>query len=287
MVNLELYTGLFTLQGIYIPVFFESEYDIRNTDWALLDHYEKQVGDVQVNEEEPANTFDNGETGARLSSTLGRVDFAFSYLYAFEDVGTIDSLTVPPGFVAAFSSRVIKDLVEFAHNTGQPINLLYDRQHIAGFEFETTLGPFGLRGDVAYTDDVSYLTDQLQRIRKPVIQYVVGADYNGPAAFYLNVQFGQVFIEDFQDNIILADKQSENISGTVSKGFFDEDLKLEFRWFYDFNGDGSLLNPKLIVNYWQNTTLELGAELFDGTDYQPAGFFRDNSQYYALVEWHF
>ncbi|WP_372683906.1 SPOR domain-containing protein [Desulfosarcina sp.] len=284
MVNLELFAGIFTLQGIYIPVFIQSEYDIRETDWALLNHYEEQVGPVSVVEDNPANTLENGEGGARLSSTIGRFDYALSYFYGYEDVGTLDSLTVPPGFDPTFSSRVIKDLVGYAHATNQPIRLRHDRQQTAGFEFETTVAAFGLRGDLAYTDRVSLVTDQLQRIRKPVFQYVVGADYHGPGAFYLNIQFGQNFISDFDDSIILARELTSNINGTISKKFFDDDLKLEFRWYYDFHGDGTLYNPKLIIDYWQNVTLELGVEIFDGTDYTPLGFYRDNSQYYGLIE---
>ena len=287
MVNLELFTGLFTLQGIYIPVFFESKYDIRETDWALFDHYEEQVGAVTVFDENPENTFENGEGGARLSSTIGGLDYAFSYFYGLEDVGTLDSLLVPPGFDPTFSSRVIEDLVGYAHATDQPIRLLHDRQQIVGFEFETTLAAFGLRGDVAYTDRVSFVTNQLQRVRKPVFQYVVGADYNGPASFYLNIQFGQNFISDFDDTIILARELTSNINGTISKGFFNDDLKLEFRWYYDFHGDGTLYNPKFIIDYWQNVTLELGVEIFEGTDYTPLGFYRDNSQYYGLIELYF
>lgn len=287
MVNLEIFAAGFTLQGIYIPYFFESKYDIRETDWALLDHYEAQVGGVGVIEENPENTFENGEGGARLSSTIGRVDYAFSYFYGLEDVGSLDSLAVPPGFDPTFSDRVIRDLVQFANATGQPIHLLHDRQQIVGFEFETTASVFGLRGDAAYTDRVSFITEQLQRVRKPVFQYMVGADYNGPGSVYLNVQFGQAFIDDFDDTILLAREWSSSVSGTISKGFSNDDYKLEFRWYYDFDGDGTLYNPKFIIDYWQNLTIELGAEFFDGTDFHPIGFYRDNDQGYLRVELRF
>jgi hypothetical protein len=146
---------------------------------------------------------------------------------------------------------------------------------------------FGLRGDVAYTDEVSFITSQLQRVRKPVVQYMVGADYNGPASFYLNVQFGQTFIDSFDDTIILARERTSNINGTVSKGFFNDDFTLAFRGYYDFDGDGTLYNPKFIIDYWQNVKVELGVEIFEGTDFNPLGFFRDNSQYYALIEYKF
>jgi len=287
MVNLEIFAAGFTLQGIYIPYFFESKYDIRETDWALLDHYEAQIGSVRVIEENPENTFENGEGGARLSSTIGRVDYAFSYYYGLEDVGTLDTLAVPQGFDPTFSDRVIRDLVQFANTTDQPIRLLHDRQQIVGFEFETTASVFGVRGDAAYTDRVSFITEQLQRVRKPVFQYVVGADYNGPASVYLNVQFGQAFIDDFDDTILLAREWSSSVSGTISKGFINDDFKLEFRWYYDFDGDGTLYNPRFIIDYWQNVTIELGAEIFNGTDVNALGFYRDNDQGYLRVEWRF
>lgn len=287
MVNLEVYPGNFTLQGIYIPIFVKSKYDYNGTDWAMFDHYEAEVGSVDITEEDPDNGFENSEGGVRLSSTAGKVDYAFSYLYTHEKVGTLGSLYVPPGFTPVFGSHVIKDLVRYAHATNQPIHLLHDRQNIYGVSFETTLSVLGIRGDVAYTDKVSYITKQLQRVRKPVVQYMVGADYNGPASFYLNVQFGQTYIRNYDDDILLADELSSNINGTISKGFYDDNLKLAFRWYYDFAGHGTLYNPKCILNYWQNVTLELGVEVFNGTDANPLGYYRDNDQAYMSVELHF
>ncbi len=285
MANLEIFTGPVTLQALYIPFFVKSKYDRKDTDWALFDHYDEQVGGFGTRQEDVANTFENGEAGLRLSGIIGKVDYALSYLTAHEDVGSLESLAVPPGFAPTFSSRVIRDLTGYASLTDQDIYLRYDRQHIYGLEMETTLAVFGIRGDFVYTDSVSFVTEQLQRTTKPVAQYVLGADYNGPSAFYINVQFGQVFIQDFDDDILLADELSSNISGTISKEFLNGDLKFEFRCFYDLDGDGTLYNPKAIIKPWQNVKVELGVELFDGTDEHPLGFYRDNDQAYVLLQW--
>ena len=287
MVNMEVYGGNLTLQGIYIPFFVHSEYDFRDTDWAFFDHYEEQVGLFGLTEEDLSNDLSEGEAGLRLSGIAGSVDYAVSYFYTNEDVAFPDSLSIPVGLTPVFSDRIIRDLATFAHLTGQKIRMRYDRQNIYGLEFETTLGAFGLRGDFVYTDNVSYITEQLERVRKPVVQYVIGADYNGPGEFYLNVQLGQAYINDYDDAILLAEEVSTNVNGTISKGFFNGELKLEFRYLFDLDGNGALYNPMCVFKYWQNLKLELGAEIFDGNDSNPLGFYRDNDQFYVKAEWVF
>lgn len=287
MVNLELHRGLYTLQGIFLPFFKKSKFDLLGSDWSLFDHMEEQIGPLAIKEEDPSNTLQNSEAGVRLSGTVRNFDYAFSYFYTHEDEPSLDSLAVPPGFPASFESVTIRDLAVFAKATNQEILLRHDRRNIYGFEFETTLGDFGLRGDAAYTSRGGFITSELKRIRKPIFQYMVGADYNGPEAFYLNLQFSQTFIQGYDDRIVFADDITSAINGTVSKEFLNGDIKLEFRYFYDLSGEAALCNPKFFFNYWQNFSIEVGAEFFDGSDETTIGLFRDNDQVYGIVEVNF
>lgn len=287
MANLEFYKGRFTIQALYIPFFIKSRYDLKGTDWALYDHYQHEIGAFAIHEQDLSDIVEESEAGLKMAGIAGKFDYAFSYLYTHEDVASLDSLATPIGFEPQFSSHVIKDLARFAQATDQAIHMSYQRQSIYGFEFETTVSAFGLRGDLAYTDSLSYTTEQLKRIQKPVLQYWVGADYNGPGAFYVNVQFGQIYIQDFDETILLAEEISSIVNGTISKEFSNGDVKLEFRYYYDFSGDGALYNPKCIANFWRNLKLEIGIEFFDGTDAHPLGFYRINDQAYATVEWLF
>ena len=70
----------------------------------------------------------------------------------------------------------------------------------------------------------------------------------------------------------------------MSKEFYDGNLKPEFRFYYDIEGDASIFNPKLLIEYWQNCTIEVGAEFFHGEDWTVIGTFKDNDQVYAVLE---
>ena len=118
-------------------------------------------------EEDPSDSLYNSEGGVRLSGITGSIDWAVSWLYAREDLPTPDSFDVPAGFPLSAGNLATSQLAAVSNALGQPVVLIHDRQNIFGFEFETTLDSFGVRGDIAYIDHTSYFTRDLQRIRKP------------------------------------------------------------------------------------------------------------------------
>ena len=163
MAGLEIYSGNYTISGVFIPFFVKSKYDLLGTDWAALG---RATGMTLV-EEDPSDSLKNSEGGIRLSGITRGLDWAFSWLYAREDLPTPDSFDVPAGFPLSASNLTTSQLAAVSNALGQPVVLIHDRQNIFGFEFETTLHSFGVRGDLAYIDSTSYFTRDLQRIRKP------------------------------------------------------------------------------------------------------------------------
>jgi len=284
MVNLELYEGLYKLQTLFIPVFEESDLDIVGRDWALLDHFEQEIGTFRVKEEDYPKNFKNSDAGVRLSGTITNLDYAFSYLYARDHLPSLGSLIVPAGFPLPFTSATFKDLAEFARTTDQPIELSYDRRSITGLEFETTWGDFGLRGDIAYIHERTFMTDALQSIKKPVFQYVLGADYNGPNAFYCNLQFSQAIVYDYDDSILLSEEITNTLYGEITKGILDDNVKLGLRYYYGITGKDYYYRPSILLKYWQNLKLEFGAEILGGPDDTILGVFQDNDQVYGILK---
>lgn len=286
ILNLELFFDRVSVQGLYIPVFASSELDTIGTDWAFFQHADKEYSGYRIWEEDPAHTFNNGEGGVRLAGTIHRVDMAVSWLYAREDIPFPDSMALPPGFSLPPGGR-LSDLLLLSRFTGQTVRLTHDRQNIYGAEFESTLGDFGIRGDLAYVDESSFLTHDLRRIKKPVCQVTLGMDYNGPNAWYANLQYAQQVILDFDDAVLWAEERSGALIGTISKEFFNGRLKPECRFYYDVDGDASMLNPKLIMSHWEPFILELGAELFDGAEETPLGIYDENDLVYLTATYNF
>ena len=283
MVNLQAYRGAFTVQGIFIPGFWKSELDIDGTDWALFGRAEERIGPYSYDDPDDLSvSMEDAQGGVRLGITAYGADFAISYLSKINDLPAIGTLAAPPGF--SFDDNSIRELPAFAQATGQTIELRYDRTSIWGLEVETTIGPIGVRGDLAYDTNVNFLTDGLEKIEKPVVEYIAGIDYNSASNLYINVQFSQTIILDYEDRIALSDEVTSAVTGTISKELFNGNFKPEFRVYYDLNGNASIYNPKLLINYWPNVTIDIGAELYDGEDWTLIGTFKNNDNVYVSIE---
>jgi len=266
MVNLELSRDVYKLQALYIPFFECSKIDISGSDWALFDHIDQLVGRFDVTEDKPAKRLKNGEVGLRFAGKVRALDYAFSYLYTWQDLPSPAAITFQSTLPFTAQAR-----------------LAHPRQHIFGGELETVVESFGLRGDVAYVDKRGFLAKNLQTVTKPVFEYVVGIDYNGPNNFYTNFQFSQSLIQDYDKSILFFDELTTGINGQVSKEFFNNNLKLVLRYFYIINNNSFYLNPYIVWQYWQNVYIELGVDYIDGPRDTTLGFFRDNTQGYAIV----
>lgn len=287
MANVEIYQDTLTLQGIFIPFFYEPELDTIGTDWAIFRHADKEIGMLGVNWDEPSRNINNSEYGTRLSGIFKNLNYAVSWLYTWEDIPTIDSLQAPPGYRVTSDEVSPADLYAYAAATGQTIQLTHDHQNIFGLELETTWQVFGLRADVAYSDNNSFLTDRLVRVQKPVIEYIAGVDYNSPHEWYANLQFSQTFIKDYDQTIISTDEVTSAFIGTFSKDFANGNYEFEIRGVYDLSGDGTMINPFFTIAYWNPLKIKLCAEFFDGSVNTPLGYYTDNDQAYGVIEYKF
>lgn len=284
MVNVEWSQDVYKLQGVFIPFFKRAKFDLRGTDWAVFDHIDSEIGPFAIVEEKPPKTLRNSEVGVRFAGKVRALDYAVSYLYTRADFPAVDSLLTPPGFQLTMPHPTFTDLARFAQATGQPIRLTHNHQHVLGLEFETVLGSIGLRGDIAYVLDKRFLTRALRAINRPVFQYIVGADYNGPDNLYMNFQFSQSVIQDYEKTILSFARLTNELNGTISKEFLANNLKVALRYFYNITRASYYLNPYAIVQYWPNVHIELGGDVLGGPRDTFVGFFRDNDQVYVTLK---
>lgn len=284
MANLQYDLNGTIFQGVYIPGFYKSDFDIVGTDWSLFGHSDRSAGSFPYQEEGSEALFEDPEFGLRFSSTVQNFDFALSYLHTRTDTPVIGSMVVPPGFPLDLENGSLRDIVPFAIATNQSIPIKYERQNIYGFEFETTVSNFGIRGDAAYFSETSYLTDDLDQVQKPSVQYVLGADYISSSNFYINLQFSHSIILDYENTMLHQKENTCALNGTISQEWLNGELKLELRGYYNLSGDAAMYNPQLIIKPWDNFTIELGAEIFNGTAQTLLGLFEDNDQYYGMVK---
>lgn len=286
MVNLEFLSDALSLQTVYIPFFDESDIALSGSDWAFFGHLEKKYGPLPIQVEDRPKTLRDGAAGAKLAFTLGSIDFALSALSRRRDLPSLVSFaTAPP--VTPGQESTLEDVVQFALFTGQPIRLRYQRETVYGFEFETVLGSLGLRGDAMYTSSSSFITDQLQEVRKPVMQYVLGVDYNGPANSYINGSVKQTMIQDYDSRIAFSKKNTTELSGEVQLEFFGANIKPAYRGYFNVTDRSYYQNPKVSVHFIPNITLETGVDIYGGPTHSQLGFFNPNDQVYLTIRYFF
>jgi hypothetical protein len=297
MINAELLSTYISLQGIYAPYWEKSKFLTSGDDWAFFDHLERKYGPINVMEEERAKTLRDGTYGARLSGTLLRVDYAFSYLNHRRDIPSLKAFPLPmPALLVTDEPGSIEDLVRFSRGfpipvfpfffPAQPIRFEYLREEVYGFEFETVAGPFGIRGDAAYISSQSFTTDNLQTIRKPVVSYVIGADYNGPANTYFNVSYKRTEIRDYEKRIA-PPRTSSEISAEMTLEILNGNVRPAYRGYFNTTDKSYYQNPRVSIHYIPNVTVEVGIDLYGGPASSQAGFFTANDQAYTLARFFF
>jgi len=301
MARIRIFGDSHTLEGIYIPFFEPSDIDYFGTDWAVFQHLKEDIRDSglpsalkdyleekSVHESEPAKTFENGEWGVRVSGTIAEWDIALSYLYTWEDLPYYRRFPIKNLKVDNASSfeGLPNSLIDVSL-TEEDIEVTYKRSHICGFEFETTVRNIGLRGEAAYFDRQSFLTNSLTSIRKPVFFYVLGADYSGENSWYINLQFAHQIISDYNDNILYFRRNNTSLNGQISKEFLRGNFETNLWYNYSLSDNGYYLRPRIICKYFRNLDITLGLNIFGGDADTLMGYYDDNDQVFLSFKYYF
>ena len=260
MVRGRLFSDFLTLEGVYLPFFEPSRIDYFGTDWAIFQHLNRR----SVHEEEPARNLKNGEGGVRLTKSVAGWDLGLSYLYAWEDLPYFETFPTDGG----------------------DVRVTYKRSDILGFAFETTVGKIGLRGEAAYFDQQSFLTENLTSVTKPVFHYVIGADYSSADGWYVNLQFSEQRLCTYQQDILYFQRSNTSVNGEISKEFWRGRFKALLRYNYGLSDKSYYLNPKIICTYIPDLDIVLGANMFGGDSDTLLGLHDEDDQVFLSIKYH-
>lgn len=291
----------FFVEGVLIPFFEPSRFHYFGTDWAYFSHIKtdfqnsslpsllKSYADsIGVNETEPDSGFDSFEYALRVGGTIDRLDYGFTYHYANEDLPYFTSFPVKnlsldnPGSVQSLLSNIGSLSL-----TNEHIETTYSRTHIAGFEFETTLADFGVRGEAAVKDNESFLTRSLTSVRNPSLFWVVGVDYLSSNQWYLNLQFAHQHIYDYDPAILYFEDNNYSLIGEIKKDLVSDWLNASLQFTRMLNDNSYYLSPRLRYTYIRNLEVMMGLNLFGGKDTSILGRYDENDQVFLNVKYHF
>jgi len=300
MARVRLFPGACALEGVYIPFFEPSRIDYFGSDWATYRHAKDDIRDsglppdlkryllgISVNEKEPARNFKNGQWGARISRTISDWDLGLNYLYAWESLPYYKSFPAKNLDVGgSFSSQNLLKALDGMSLTDEDIEITYERSHIFGLEFETTIRDIGFRGEAACFDRQSFLTNSLTSTRKPVFFYVLGADYLGEDNWYVNFQFAHQIISDYTPDILYFQRNNTSLNGEIRKEFLRGNLQAVLWYNFSLSDNGYYLRPKIICKYIPRLDITFGFNIFGGDDDTLMGYYDDNDQVFLSLKFY-
>ncbi|MBN1572525.1 MAG: hypothetical protein JW984_04930 [Deltaproteobacteria bacterium] len=307
-VKLDYYMNNTTFELIVVPFFQENRFDLIGSDWAILRHglFTNIVGGYfpyasLLDDEtqkilnkltlslyspiQPTDSPENTQGGLRISSTYKGFDFSLSYIYAFDKFPTlhisddlidaIENGTVQ-GYIAGLSPGEIPGIME----------LKYNRYHMAGFDFASNIGKYGLRGEAALFFNRYTYTENFEAIKRDYLLYAFGIDRQFKGNFYVNLQLVQKIIFNY-DHEILEDEVLSAMTLFTYKKFFNEKLNLEMRVLYNLNDGDVFITPKASYKYTDNLEFTIGMNILEGDDYTIFGYFSNNNQLFFEIKYYF
>lgn len=309
-VKLDYYQGNTTVELVAVPFFQEYEYDLVGSDWAIFHYglFSEYVGGAfpwagwlddesqkLINRSsltfsapnQPVNSPENIQGGIRISSKYRGWDFSLSYLNVFDRLPTV---TVSDGLRNAIQTGTVVPYLSglTAEELAGAIALDYDRYHMIGFDFATTWGSFGIRGEGGVFLDRYTYTDELEAVRNSYLFYVVGVDRLFTGDFYVNAQFIQKVIFGY-DGGYIEDEFQSGVSLYTYKEFelFNRKIVPEVRALYEINGKSFFITPKVTYKWSDTLELSLGMNIFEGGRDTIFGYFSDNDQVFFEVKYIF
>ncbi|MDY0360353.1 MAG: AMIN domain-containing protein [Desulforegulaceae bacterium] len=291
MADLKLFSDIFNIEFVYIPFFEKAKYNNFETDWSRFPHLKKEIrqntfsnplkqyfDNILISENKPHN---ENEYGIRLFKTIKSFDFGFTWHRFTEDEPYISNFPIKNlNINGDFSVENSSSSINLSDITNDKIEMNYKKTSAFGFEFETIVSGFGVRGEALYQNKKSFLKEDVTSIRMPVFTYVLGVDYSAQSNIYMNFQFSHDHISSFSKKILYYEKNTYLTFGELSKYSDKYWTKLSLEYLYNLNDKSSLISPKICYTYFKNIEIIIGADFFNGNNNSSLGRFKNNSQFF-------
>ncbi len=259
----------------------------------------------ELNDEKPANTLGNASYGLRYKDILqtkhGALAYTFSYFYTLDYNFTPFVRGWSPVF--GFGSTNGRSPAGFPGFINAPtrVDLEYRRRHILGSTFNYTLGYWQLRGEFAYTINNHVGVDPLKNpsrthqtmaLERDTFNYCLGFDRSIFTDWFISGQIIQNVVIDAPSNMVkglsLRDRRSVDTFFTlvVQKLFYNDQMTIQSLIAYGTEGEW-WISPMFKWETTQNTSVSLGAQIFEGNHYDTLGQFDKNDLIFTRLRYSF
>ena len=217
--------------------------------------YPLPVPAVYLNEDKSGRNPSHSNYGTRLSYLKNGWDVSGFYYHSLDATQTFYRIGLPlrPTDPLVFQAR-------------------HDEIDQFGGTLAKDFGTVVLKGEMVFTDgrkfSVTRLTQLDGLVRQNTLDYVLGLDFTLPADIRMNIQgFQRVYFHHDPD--ILPDKRESGASIFMSGSPWDK-VEVQALLIHSLNRVDWMFRPRLSWEFYRNSRLALGADVFGG---QPAGLF--------------
>lgn len=203
------------------------------------------------------------QAGARMTGTLGSVDWGFSYYYGHykQPSANVENLYDYKARTELYNAGLTSVTVPTDKDPDDLISLDYDRLQTFGFEIATVIWKFNMRGELAYnlTEDID---GDNPWVKNNSLAWVGGFDIDLPIHnVNLNIQETGTYV---LKNDKIGDAKLSYLSGTpyaTSVSLKENDV--------DYNSDDNYCINKLVVNVsdkWLHDKLDIECTVIYGIE---------------------
>ncbi len=217
----------------------------------------------------PDDFLTDSDVGAKLSAFFGGWDLSLNYAYHY------------------FDRPVARREVTAA---GVTVRQGFERTHVLGGTFSNVFGDFTLRGEVGFSSDRFFLTDEATDadgvVRSGELSYVLGADYQGWTDWFISAQIFQSIVTEPAPGLV-RDNVDSTATLLVRRNFMNEALTAEALLIQSLNGGDGVLQASLEYEWSTEVRLKAGADVFYGKSQGLFGQFDEQDRVSMAVEFGF
>jgi hypothetical protein len=210
--------------------------------------------------ESPSEFLGDSDVGVKLSAFVGGWDLSLNYAYHY------------------FDRPVVRREISTA---GVTVRQDYERTHLVGGTFSNVFGDFALRGEVGFSSDRYFLTNDTNDadgvIHSGELSYVMGLDYQGWRDWFVSAQVFQSYITDSGPSLV-RDTVDTTATLLVQRDLMNEALQAEVLLIQNLNQRDGVLQASLEYEWRTNIRLKLGADIFYGKSQGIFGQFKEKDR---------
>ena len=214
----------------------------------------------------PDDFFGDSDVAAKLSAFVGGWDLSLNYAWHYFD--------------RPVTRREIS-------TTGITVQQNYERTHLLGGNFSNVFGDFTVRGEVGYSSDRFFLTNDVRDedgvVHTGELAYVLGLDYQGWRDWFVSTQIFQSIVTD-PDRGLVRDTEETTATLLARRDFMNEALQAEVLFIHSLNRGDGVLQASVGYDWHSNIRLKVGADIFYGTPLGLFGQFNDKDRISLGIE---